>query len=200
MQISTINSSISENSNNYSPITKQNEADKNTNNHQIGKKDGLDTNENQSAETLYGGNLFTNKDGDTLEISDACTSASSENTISDDILQDLINQADSASDSGDTYAKIIKIFQRIARGDHVHANDEFKLMEFSKELYQAAKEAAVMAENKKPKDYKSVDEEEENKPVTFGEGAGAVASSFEASSEEMQAETADNTSEVETQN
>lgn len=73
-------------------------------------------------------------------------------------------------------------------------------MEFSKELYQAAKEAAMMAENKKPKDYKSVDDEEENKPVTFGEGAGAVASSFETSSEEIQVETVDNSSDTETQN
>ncbi len=199
MQISTINSSISENSNNNILVTNQKESNKSSANNQTEKSKNVSNDQSDDALDVYGGSLITNKDGDTLEISDAA-SASSENTISDDILQDLINQADSARDSGDIYAKIIKIFQRIARGDHVPANDEFKLMEFSKELYQAAKEAAILAENKKPKDYKSVDDEEENKPVTFGKGAGAVASSFEASSEEMQVETADNTSEAEIQN
>lgn len=123
MQISTINSSISENSNNNVLVTNQKESNKSSANNQTEKSKNVSDDQSDDALAVYGGSLATNKDGDTLEISDAGASASSENTISEDILQDLINQADSASDSGDTYAKIIKIFQRIARGDHDPAND-----------------------------------------------------------------------------
>ena len=61
-------------------------------------------------------------------------------------------------------AKLLEIARRISSGDKVPYKDEKKLLEFSPELYQAAKVAAILHANKKPKEHKSMfEDEEENK-------------------------------------
>ncbi len=57
--------------------------------------------------------------------------------------------------------KIMTIFRRIANGDIVPWQDEKKLMNYSLEMYQIAKAAAVAAKNEEPEEYDSVDEEKE---------------------------------------
>jgi len=71
-------------------------------------------------------------------------------------------QADAAEDYGEELAKIMEIARRIASGASVPAKDEKKLMEFSKDMYMAAKQAAMLHEDKKKKKYDSLwDDEEE---------------------------------------
>lgn len=68
-----------------------------------------------------------------------------------------------AEEGSNELGKIMKIFRRIARGDKVPPKDESKLLEYSSELYQAAKNAAMLAKNDEPKRYKSVfDEDDED--------------------------------------
>ncbi len=57
--------------------------------------------------------------------------------------------------------KIMEIARRIARGDSVPPRDEKKLMEYSVELYQMAKSAAMLSRRKKHKKHKSLFDEEE---------------------------------------
>lgn len=81
-------------------------------------------------------------------------------------LQQLEAQKDSAKAAGKAVkelGKLMEIARRIAKGDKVPAKDEQKLMEYSNDLYQAAKMSAMLNRNKKPKKHKSLFEEEENK-------------------------------------
>lgn len=83
-------------------------------------------------------------------------------------LQQLEEQKESAKAAGDAMkdlGKLMEIARRIAKGDKVPAKDEQKLMEFSNELYQAAKMSAVMNQNRKHKKHKSLFEEEEDKDM-----------------------------------
>lgn len=89
-------------------------------------------------------------------------------------------------------AKILEIARRIAHGDKVPATDEKKLMEFSSDLYQAAKSAAMLNADKKHKKYKSLfEEEEESKQDKLRgleqEGSQAVSAEAEAPAEESAA-------------
>lgn len=70
-------------------------------------------------------------------------------------------QGDAMEDTVDNMGKVMAIFRRICHGDIVPQKDEKMLMEYSTELYQAAKMCATMAKNKHPKKYKSVEEEED---------------------------------------
>lgn len=84
-------------------------------------------------------------------------------------------------EAGEKYAvdmaKIMEIFRRISRGDKVPPSDEKKLMEHSSELYQAAKSAAMLAQNEKRKEHKALFEEEDEldkltkAAMTSGEGS-----------------------------
>lgn len=58
--------------------------------------------------------------------------------------------------------KCIETARRIASGASVPAKDEQKLMEFSMEMYLAAKNAAMMKKNKSDEEYDSLWEDEEN--------------------------------------
>lgn len=71
---------------------------------------------------------------------------------------DSLNEDDEADES-EEMGKVMTIFRRICKGDIVPYQDEKKLMEYDKDLYQMAKMASAMAKNDKPKRYKSVDEE-----------------------------------------
>lgn len=98
-------------------------------------------------------------------------------------------------------AKIMEIARRISNGDRVPAADEKKLMEFSEDLYQTAKAAAMINADKEHKEYDSLFEEEDENDVKSkmrnlerGEtdaGKGAV-------SEKTAQETADTAVEQET--
>lgn len=63
-----------------------------------------------------------------------------------------------------TFAKIMTTVRRMCHGDKVPASDERKLMEYDKDLYLEAKQAqaAMEALNKKPKEYDSLWDEEED--------------------------------------
>ena len=52
--------------------------------------------------------------------------------------------------------KIMEVARRIMKGAKVPASDEKKLMEYSMELYMAAKNMAVLNENKKKEEYDSL--------------------------------------------
>lgn len=67
-----------------------------------------------------------------------------------------------AAEHADDTSKIMTIFRRIANGDIVPPKDENKLMEYSMEMYQAAKNLGSMKQNGDRKKYKSVDEENED--------------------------------------
>lgn len=68
--------------------------------------------------------------------------------------------AEKSDDALADLGKIMEIARRIARGDSVPPRDEKKLMEYSAELYQMAKSAAMLSRLKKHKKHKSLFEEE----------------------------------------
>lgn len=72
----------------------------------------------------------------------------------------LRQQREAGEEYAEDMAKVMEIFRRIARGDKVPSTDEKKLMEYSNELYQAAKSAAMLAQNKERKEHKALFEEE----------------------------------------
>lgn len=59
--------------------------------------------------------------------------------------------------------KIMEVARRIMKGGVVPASDEKKLMEYSMELYQAAKNMGVLARQEKKEKYASLWEDEEEK-------------------------------------
>lgn len=73
----------------------------------------------------------------------------------------LREQREAGKEGAEDLAKVMEIFRRIARGDKVPPSDERKLMEHSSDLYQAAKAAAMLAQNKKRKEHKALFEEED---------------------------------------
>lgn len=75
--------------------------------------------------------------------------------------QEQIENSDKVAEAQKDMAKMVEIARRIANGDKVPAKDEKKLMEFSFELYQSAKSAAAVCDNKDPKEYESLFDDEE---------------------------------------
>ncbi len=73
--------------------------------------------------------------------------------------ENLQQQGDAAADDAKYRMKMLKIAMRIASGGKVPGSDEKKLMEFSPELYEMAKNSAMMA--KEHKEYDSVFEDED---------------------------------------
>lgn len=72
-------------------------------------------------------------------------------------------QGDVMEEAAQDMAKCLEIARRIGRGDKVPAQDEKKLMDFNMEIYQIAKNMAVMNRNKKHKEWESLWEDEEEK-------------------------------------
>ncbi len=94
--------------------------------------------------------------------------------------ENMIQNAESAKQQGeamskqtDEMSKCLEIYRRIASGGKVPSKDERKLMEYSSELYMAAKNMALMAK-KKGKEYDSLwkDEEEPGETKSASEIAG----------------------------
>ncbi|MCR5777286.1 MAG: hypothetical protein K6G84_07725 [Lachnospiraceae bacterium] len=75
-------------------------------------------------------------------------------------------QAKAEEDAAKEEAKIFETARRIAKGAKVPAKDEKKVMDYSMELYMAAKNAAMLAnmkKNKKKEEYDSLWDDEEEK-------------------------------------
>lgn len=70
-------------------------------------------------------------------------------------------QTEMAKREGETMAKAMEIARRISKGGRVPAQDEKFLMQFSQEMYMAAKMMAAMAEEHKDEDSVLGDEEEQ---------------------------------------
>jgi hypothetical protein len=71
--------------------------------------------------------------------------------------------AEASEDYAKEMGKIMTVAQRMCHGDKVPASDEKKLMEYDSDLYKIAKNAQMMAQLEKRKEYKSLWEDEENK-------------------------------------
>lgn len=76
-------------------------------------------------------------------------------------------QGEAIAEEAENLMKILEVFRRIAKGDHVPPADEKKLMEYSTEMYMAAKNMALMNRNAEAEDHDSLWEEEgpEQEPV-----------------------------------
>jgi len=70
-------------------------------------------------------------------------------------------QADAGKEMAQEMVKIMEVARRIAKGDIVPSSDEQKLIEFSPELYQAAKNMAALNEMKEHKKHDSLWKDEE---------------------------------------
>lgn len=75
-------------------------------------------------------------------------------------------QGEVYEDMAEDMAKALTTARRIARGDIVPATDEQKLMEYSDELYQMAKSAAMMHKMEKHRKDKSLYSDEEEREYT----------------------------------
>lgn len=87
-------------------------------------------------------------------------------------------QADAMEEYTEDMGKVMEVARRIMKGAIVPASDEKKLMEFSFELYQAAKNIGSLARQKEKEEYDSLWGEEEEKeyddPREVAEGGEAV--------------------------
>lgn len=96
--------------------------------------------------------------------------------------------AEAEKDAMDDLAKILTVARRIMHGDIVPPSDEKKLMEYDADLYQLAKNAQMLAQNRDKKKYKSLWEEEEEKvyedPMEVADSQEAFASGPEVVSVE----------------
>lgn len=74
-------------------------------------------------------------------------------------------QGDAAQEYGEDMAKLMEVARRIGKGAVVPASDEKKLMDYSMEVYLAAKNLAMLNKQSKREKYKSLweDEDEEQK-------------------------------------
>ncbi len=95
--------------------------------------------------------------------------------------QSAREQAEAAKKEGDTMAKAMEIARRIGRGGRVPAQDEKFLLEFSQELYMAAKMQALLAREHEKYDSILEDEEEEEQAGEDVGEPGAGAEHLEAS-------------------
>ena len=75
-------------------------------------------------------------------------------------------QGDAMEERTEDLIKIMEVARRIGRGDKVPAYDEQKLMEYSMELYMAAKNMAMLSElqDKDKEKHKSLWNDDEEKP------------------------------------
>lgn len=88
-------------------------------------------------------------------------------------------QADAAEEYAIDMGKIMEVARRIMKGAIVPASDEKKLMEFSFEMYQTAKNIGAIAQQQKKEKYDSLWGDEEEKeyddPQEVAENAEATA-------------------------
>lgn len=88
-------------------------------------------------------------------------------------LKDARDKMDDKEDKSEQLAKILEIARRISKGERVPVSDEKKLMEYSFELYQAAKLAALLHANKDKKKHDALFDDENKKETEAGEELSA---------------------------
>lgn len=76
-------------------------------------------------------------------------------------------QSDVMEDEAVNMAKVMEVARRIARGAKVPAKDEQKLMDYSMELYMAAKNMAIINSSNKEKYDSLWDDDEEKEPQEY---------------------------------
>ena len=74
-------------------------------------------------------------------------------------------QSDAMAEKAEEEAKCIEIMRRIAHGDKVPPYDEQKLLNYNAEMYQMAKNMALLAENEKRREHDSLWDEDDEKPI-----------------------------------
>jgi len=132
------------------------------------KKEDL---ENKSKITINDKEIFANEAA-TLELTiDAVTQRFDENQeVLNQLAEERVlvwnaevarQQSDAAQEYGEDMAKIMEVARRIGKGAKVPASDEKKLMDYSMEMYLAAKNLAMLNEQKKREKYKSLWEDED---------------------------------------
>lgn len=89
-------------------------------------------------------------------------------------------QGDALEEYAKDLGKMMEVARRIMKGGIVPASDEKKLMEFSMELYQAAKNIGAMVQNRKKEEYDTLWGDEEEKEY---EDPAEVAANANASTE-----------------
>lgn len=89
-------------------------------------------------------------------------------------------QTDAMEEYTEDMCKIMEVARRIMKGAIVPASDEKKLMEFSMEMYQTAKNIGAMVQRRKKEKYDSLWEDEEEKEY---DDPQEVAENAEVSSE-----------------
>lgn len=114
--------------------------------------------------------------------------------IYDDFIQEFMSQwsvklteistrqnTEAQKDASLELGKILAVARRMSHGDIVPGSDEKKLMEYDSDLYQMAKNAQMMAQQKERKKYDSLwEDEEKNKPEDPIEAADAQESNLTA--------------------
>lgn len=74
-------------------------------------------------------------------------------------------QGEAAKDYVEDLGKIMEVARRLMKGDIVPATDEKKLMEFSMEMYQAAKNIGAMVREKEREEHDSLWDDDEEQQV-----------------------------------
>ena len=92
-------------------------------------------------------------------------------------------QGEAVKNAADDMAKCLEIARRISNGDRVPAYDEKKLMDYSFELYMAAKNTAMMNAGKKHKDHDSLWEDEEDEGQEDNRTSSEIVSDMECAME-----------------
>lgn len=86
-------------------------------------------------------------------------------------------QGDAMEEALDDQAKAMEIARRISKGGHVPMQDERALMEYSPELYQMAKQAAMLA--KEHKKYDTLIKEDSEETKQYDADAGKMDTSYQ---------------------
>jgi len=88
-------------------------------------------------------------------------------------------QGDAMAEYAEDMGKIMEVARRLMKGDIVPATDEKKLMEYSMEMYQAAKNMGFMAKQKEREEHDSLWEDEAPKeyedPIEVADNTEAFA-------------------------
>jgi hypothetical protein len=74
-------------------------------------------------------------------------------------------QGEAVEEYTEELGKIMEVARRIMKGGVVPPNDEKKLMEFSMEMYQAAKNIGAMVKQREKEEYESLWDEDEEQPM-----------------------------------
>lgn len=116
----------------------------------------------ETANEEIASSMNTAQEGVSLEISDESKQKWMDLLNMQMQMENIRKQNENADEMVEDVLKIMEIFRRIANGDIVPPQDEQKLLEYSSEMYHAAKSAAMLAENEDPEEYESVDKYDED--------------------------------------